>query len=156
MLDISVCCKWHASQVLHKSSKEIKITGPSTANQACDWLWCYGREAVYHPSLSPDPVPGDILVRIHLKRHVDGKQFATDAGVKQALQLQYTAGIKALVPWWEKCLKMSIVIMCRSDVYHLLPMCQLCIRVGIKFSASECFFIYFHSFLVFEQGQLSK
>ena len=83
------------------------------------------------------------------------KQFATDANVKQAVHLQYTAGIKALVPWWEKCLKMSVVITCRSFVYQLLPMYQLCIRVRVKFSASECLFIYFRNFIVYKLGQLS-
>jgi len=75
--------------------------------------------------------------------------------VKQAVHLQYTAGVKALVPWWEKYLKMSVVITCRSDFYQLLPMYQLCIRVGVKFTASECLLMYFQTFIVYKQGQLS-
>jgi len=42
-------------------------------------------------------VPSVILVFLHLKGHVVGKQFATDANVKQAVHVQYTAGIEALL-----------------------------------------------------------
>ena len=44
----------------------------------------------------------------------------------------YIIIIEALLQWWDKCLKMSIMITCRSDVYRLLPMCHLCIRVKSK------------------------
>jgi hypothetical protein len=56
---------------------------------------------------------------------VVGTQFATDANVKQAVHLHYTADVKALVPWWEKCLKMSIVITCRKPKIYIVPGKQL-------------------------------
>jgi hypothetical protein len=37
---------------------------------------------------------------------------------------------------------MSMVTMWRSGVYHLLPMYHVYIKVGIKFSASECSLYY--------------
>lgn len=38
-----------------------------------------------HPSYSPHPAPSDFHLSGLLKKHLDGKRFATDANMKQAV-----------------------------------------------------------------------
>jgi hypothetical protein len=95
-----------------------------------------------HPPYSSNLMPGDFRLYGHLKKHLVGKHFATYADMKQAVAfwLQTSdsdslhAGKEASETWWENA-EMSMVMMWKSDVYHLLVMHY---RVRITFSAPEC------------------
>ena len=64
------------------------------------------------PPYSPDLVPSDFHLFLHLKKFLSGKQFDDDSGLKDAVQkwltLQAAAfheeGIQKLVPCYNKCL----------------------------------------------------
>jgi hypothetical protein len=59
--------------------------------------------------------PSDFHLFLPIKKHLAGKQFATDADVKQAatFSLQtlgtdlFYAGIQAVVPRWDRCLNVN-------------------------------------------------
>jgi len=73
------------------------------------------RKLLGHPSFSLNVAPSDTDPFGSLTKNLAGKQFATDANVKQAVTswLQklktssFHARIQALVLWWDKCLNVS-------------------------------------------------
>jgi hypothetical protein len=59
--------------------------------------------------------PSDFRLFLPLKKHVAGKQFATDADVKQAATFSlesldtdfFYAAMQSLVPRWDRCLNVD-------------------------------------------------
>jgi hypothetical protein len=98
-----------------------------------------------HSPGSPNLMPNNIRLCEHLNKHLAGKWFAADTDMKQAVtswpqtvdsNLFCTiilssshSGTSAL---------MSMIATLKSDVYNLLPVCHVNIKVWIKLSSSEC------------------
>ena len=65
-----------------------------------------------HPAYSPDLVPSDFQLFLHLKEFLGGKRFDDDDDLKGAVQkwktsqatAYYEEGIQKLVPRYDKCL----------------------------------------------------
>jgi len=104
----------HASQVLLKGSKDIRHIGPHTANQNCDGYGTMVGRLQTTPH-SPDIVLSDFKLLVLLTKPLIGKQFTTDADVKQAVTfwLQtfdndfFYGGTQVLVPQWDNCLNVK-------------------------------------------------
>jgi len=105
----------HVSRVLLKGSKEIRNIGTHTANQTCDGYGTMVGRLLTTP-LSPDIAPSDFKFLILPTKPLIGKQFATDADVKQAvtswLQIYendfFYNGTQVLVPpQWDNCLNVN-------------------------------------------------
>ena len=60
-------------------------TRSHTVRCTCDWLWHYNLEFMVHPSYSHSLMPSDFHLFGLFKKHLAGKQIATDADVKQAV-----------------------------------------------------------------------
>ena len=143
LLHVDVCCKSLTSQVPLKGPKELEITGHE--------MWTVRRLVHIFPALMPSRGTsrysgwqyGDLqFVSLEtLKKHLAGRRMATDADVKQAL-LTSTGTLHWLLRgrdrnldakvWIHACI--SLVTVWKSDVYHLLPMYY--IKVRINFSTS--------------------
>jgi hypothetical protein len=87
---------------------------PHTAATMQDLIATFGWEQFDHPPYSPDLVPSDFHVFLHLKTFLGCRHFHDDDddGVKEAVDTWfashpasfYKAGIQKLVPCCEKCL----------------------------------------------------
>jgi hypothetical protein len=68
-----------------------------------------------HPPYCPDLAPSDLYLFRPIKKHLDGKGFATDADVQQAVSSRlltldtdfFYAGIKELVSRLEQCFNVT-------------------------------------------------
>jgi hypothetical protein len=88
-------------------------------------LWCYNWEVLDHPPYSPDLAPSDFYLFGPLKKHLDGRRFATNSEVQQAVMSWFQAldtdffyaGIDALVYQWDKCFA-SMGIMWKNNLYQ--------------------------------------
>jgi len=60
----------------------MEIAGPHTVKQTCDWLRYYICDVMDHSPNSPDFGPNHFCLFGPLKKHVAGKKFVADAGVK--------------------------------------------------------------------------
>jgi hypothetical protein len=86
---------------------------PHTANRMRELLWHYNWEVLDHPPYHTDLALSDFHLFGPLKKHLVGRQFATDSEVQQTvmswLQVLHTdfvyAGIDALVYQWDKYLR---------------------------------------------------
>jgi hypothetical protein len=84
---------------------------PHIAAATQDLITTFGWEQFNHPPYSPDLVPSDFHVFLHLKTFLSGQQFHDDE-VKEAVNTWfasqaatfYNAGIQKLVPRYDKCL----------------------------------------------------
>lgn len=113
MLHIGVWCK-SCQPVLLMGSKEIRNIGPHTTNQTRD---SYGTVVgrLQTTPLSPEIAPSNFRLLILVTKPLTGKQFATEADVKQVvtswLQIYDThffyTGTQVLVPQWDNCLNVN-------------------------------------------------
>jgi histone-lysine N-methyltransferase SETMAR len=84
---------------------------PHTAAAKQDIITTFGWEQLDHSPYSPDLVPRDFHVFLHLQTFLGGRQFHDDK-VKEAITMWfasqaasfYDAGIQTLVPCYDKCL----------------------------------------------------
>jgi hypothetical protein len=83
------------------------ITGPHPAKWICDWLQHYSWEIMNYSPYNPNLLASDFLLFGPLKKHLESKQFAIDADVKEGVTWLETFNtsffynkIKGLVPWW--------------------------------------------------------
>jgi hypothetical protein len=85
---------------------------PHTDATTLDLIATFGWEQFNQPPYSPDLVPSDFHVFLHLKTFLGGQQFY-DSEVREAVNtgfaLQaasfYNTGIQKLVPHYDRCLK---------------------------------------------------
>ena len=86
---------------------------PHSAAQTQDLITSFRWEQMDHPPYSPDLVPSDFHLFVHLKKYLGGKQFDDDDddlkdAVQKLLTLQAAEfceeGIQKLVPHYDKCL----------------------------------------------------
>jgi len=83
-----------------------------SAAQTQDLITSFRWEQMDNPSYSPDLVPSDFHLFLHLKKFLGGKWFDDDDDLKDALQKWLTSqaaafyeeGIQKLVPRYDKCL----------------------------------------------------
>jgi histone-lysine N-methyltransferase SETMAR len=83
-----------------------------TATTTQDLIATFGWEQFDHPPYSPDLASSDFHVFLHLKTFLGGWQFHNDEEVKDAIKTWfasqvaslYDAGIRKLVPLYDKCL----------------------------------------------------
>lgn len=112
--------------ILHERSRF------DTANRTCDWqLWTGRLRGKGSPSLYPRSSAHEFHLCGLIKKHLTGKQFATEADVKQSVSswilIIYT-DLFFLRPDESdgdsvgRTAETSTVIMWLSDVYHLLAM----------------------------------
>jgi histone-lysine N-methyltransferase SETMAR len=86
----------------------------------------FGREQFDHPSYSPDLVPSDFHVFLHLKTFLGGRQFHDDSEVKEAINMWfalqaasfYDAGIQKLVTATTSASTM-VEIMSKSSAWYV-------------------------------------
>jgi histone-lysine N-methyltransferase SETMAR len=84
---------------------------PHTATATQDLTTTFDWEQFDHPPYSPDLAPSDFHVFLHLKTFLGGQRFHNDE-VKEPVNMWfasqaasfYDAGIKKLVPHYDKCL----------------------------------------------------
>jgi hypothetical protein len=84
---------------------------PHTATAMQDLIVTFGWEQFDHPPYSPDLVPSDFHVFLHLKTFLGGRRFHDDE-VNEAVNTWfasqaasfYDGGIQKLVPCYHKCL----------------------------------------------------
>jgi hypothetical protein len=84
---------------------------PHTAAQMQDIIVTFGWDQFDHPPYSPDLVPSDFHVFVHLKTLLGGQWFHNNE-IKEAVNTWfasratsfYDAGIQKLVPRYNKCL----------------------------------------------------
>jgi hypothetical protein len=87
---------------------------PHIANRKRESLRRYNWKVLDHPPYRPDLAPSDFHLFEPFKKHLDGRRFATDGEVQQAVMswLQaldtdfFYAGIDALLYRWDKCFGM--------------------------------------------------
>jgi len=85
---------------------------PHSVAQTQDLITSFKWEQMDHPPYSPDLVPSDFHLFLHLKNFLGGKRFDDDDDLKDAVQkwlkLQaaafYEEGIQNLVSCYDKCL----------------------------------------------------
>lgn len=117
---------------------------PHTANQTSDWLWCLWLCGYGPPSIHFQTCTQKFPSVFYHYRLLAAKQFAS-------CHLLVTDTRHRFPLCWDTnnwCLSgtnayMSMVIMCRPDVYHLLPMCHIHIKIRKQFSALHCLIPYF-------------
>jgi len=68
-----------------KGIQVLDITEPHTANQTCDWQWHYRWDVMDHPPCIPYLMPSNFCLFGPLKKHLTGKWFTTDSGMKQGV-----------------------------------------------------------------------
>jgi len=82
------------------------------AAQAQDLITSFKWEQMDHPPYSPDLVPSDYHLFLHLKKFLGGKRFDDDSDLKVAVQKWLTSqavafyeeGVQKFVPRYDKCL----------------------------------------------------
>ena len=75
-------------------------------------FWKNSSELLNYPPYSPDLAPSDLLLFLHLKKHLAGKKFDDDDVVQEEVMTYfkgqtadvYDLGIQKLVPRLNKCL----------------------------------------------------
>jgi hypothetical protein len=85
---------------------------PHTAAAMQDLIATFGWEQFHHPPYSPDLVPSDFHVFLHLKTFLGGRRLHEDNEVRDAINTWfasqaasfYDARIQKLVPRYDKCL----------------------------------------------------
>jgi hypothetical protein len=85
---------------------------PHTAAATQDLIATFGWEQFSHPPYSPDLVPSDFHVFLHLKIFLGSRRFHNNSEVREAVNTWfasqvasfYDAGIQKLVPCYDKCL----------------------------------------------------
>jgi len=85
---------------------------PHSAAQTQDLITSCKWEQMDHPLYSPDLVPSDYHLFLHLKKFLEGKWFDDEDDLKDAVQKWLTSqvaafyeeGIQKLVPHYDKCL----------------------------------------------------
>ena len=85
---------------------------PHSAAQTQDLITSFKWEQMDHAPYSPDLVPSDFQLFLHLKEFLGGKRFDDDDDLKDAVQKWLTSqaaafyeeGTQNLVPRYDKCL----------------------------------------------------
>jgi hypothetical protein len=115
------------SQKTCVTATSLETITPSPPRQLVLWLVAAGKSWNL-PSCGPDLAPTDFRLFVPLKKHLDGKLFAADAGVKQACTSRlhildsdcFNVGYKSSWHGRENVYA-SFMTTWRFDVYHLLP-----------------------------------
>jgi hypothetical protein len=82
-----------------------------TAAQTQALITSFGWEQFDHPPYSPDLVPSDFHLFVHLKKFPAGQHFLNDDNVKEAVKKWpssetatfYEEGIQKVMPCYDKC-----------------------------------------------------
>jgi len=88
----------------------------------------------------------------------DWQVIAVDAAVKQVIICWLQTLDKCLYPWyrWGANAEMIMVNTLRSDVYHLLHMCHVLIRVTITFWHESVCYLIFWKFFIYTHCSVSR
>jgi len=149
-----VCCRSLVSQVLRKGCREMEITGPLTAKQGYDWLRCCSWEVV--DSHSDFPLLGPLR----------NTWSASDLQKTSTWSKLSPHGCRNMTPiffptpGYKRCchggqMRKCRWQLCRSDAYSLLPMCQACVGVSMKFVASMSVTSFFVTCLYLNRNALN-
>ena len=145
---VSIAKRWQLASCHHLLPIACQSGAPwgskeTEANQTCDWLWCCGWEIMDHLHNSSDLVPNNFHLFGCLKKHLVSKRFATDANVKlSSPDYRHLTPVSSMLGYKHWChdwtdAYMSVLTTRGSD------MCRpACIKVSIKFYATEHFFFY--------------